>query len=720
MGERDRILREGRNYWRRARADRASFLVDAADYFAAFRAAALRAERSIVIIGWDIHSRMRLVPGVPEDGFPAELGAFLNALIARRPRLRVHILVWDFPVIYAVEREVMPLFSRGWTSHRRMIYRLDSVHPLGASQHQKIVLIDDRLAFVGGIDLTMRRWDTSEHRPLDPRRVDPDGVPYAPFHDIQMAIDGPAAAAIAELARERWRRGTGRRLRPARNDADPWPLELAVHLRDAPVAIARTVPAFGGRPEVREVQRLWEDAIAAARRSIYVEQQYFTAANVADALARRLQEADGPDIVIVLPRHAHGWLEQAVLADAQARLIRRLRLADVHGRLRLYYPVLAGDGPEAERWVRIHAKVLVVGDSLVRIGSSNTSNRSMGVDSECDLVIEADGPVAAAAIAGFRNRLIAEHLGCAPQEVAAALATAPLIAAIESLSRPDGRRFAPVEAELPPDPLGLHRDDAPEANPFDPERPIRPERFIDDFLPEAPPPHRISRRMLSGLAWLAAILGLVGLWAFTPFREEVTVVALLDHVAAARGTLWMPLWVTAAFVFGNLLLVPVMLLIAVSGLAFGPLLGFFYAALGSFASASVGFALGRWVGRDLVRRLAGRQLNRISRRLARSGIPTVAALRVLPIAPFALVNMVAGAMHLHYRDYILGTALGMLPGIVAMTVLGATVERILRGGDWASVALFVLVLGGLLGAGFAFQRWLGRRATAPLAASPGE
>jgi phosphatidylserine/phosphatidylglycerophosphate/cardiolipin synthase-like enzyme/uncharacterized membrane protein YdjX (TVP38/TMEM64 family) len=700
------ILREGRNCWRRARAERVAFLVDGAAYFSAFRAAALEAERSITIVGWDIHSRMRLVAEAPEDGLPAELGAFLNALLDRNPRLCVRILVWDFAMIYAVEREVLPLLNREWTRHRRLVFRMDSEHPLGASHHQKIVLIDDKLAFCGGIDLTMRRWDTSEHRPLDPRRLDPDGVAYAPFHDVQALVDGAAARALSDLVAERWRRATGRAPARARTRRDPWPRCVVPDLSGAEVAVARTVPAWRGSSDVREVQRLWEDAIAAARHAIYIEQQYFTASNVADAIVARLAEEDGPDVVIVLPRAAHGWLEQTVLADQQARTMRKLRAADRYGRLRFYYPVLPGDAPEEERWVRVHAKVLVVDDRFVRVGSSNTSNRSMGVDSECDLAVEATTPWLRAGIAAFRDRLVGEHLGRPAAEVAQAVARAGgLVAAIEQLD--DGARgFRRVDDELPDDPLQLHEEAAREANPFDPERPIRPERFLDDFLPEAPKPHRLSRSIASSFAYVALLLGLIGVWVFTPLQEVLTADLVLSNLATLRTNPAAPIAVAVGFTVGGLALVPVTLLIAASAVAFGPVLGFVYAALGVACSGTVSFLIGRRAGRDLVRRFAGRRLARISTRLARSGIVAVIVVRMLPIAPFTLVNMVAGAMHVRYRDFLVGTIIGMTPGLLAMTLLGLSIERILRGGGWGGAALLFAAIAATGAVGWAAQRWI--------------
>ena len=101
-------------------------------------------------------------------------------------------------------------------SHRRVHFRFDDQHPLGGSHHQKVVVIDDRLAFVGGTDLTGHRWDTSEHRIDEPLRTTLTGKPYPPYHEVEAMVEGPIAADLGELARERWNRRGTRRLRTSR------------------------------------------------------------------------------------------------------------------------------------------------------------------------------------------------------------------------------------------------------------------------------------------------------------------------------------------------------------------------------------------------------------------------------------------------------------------------------------------------------------------------
>lgn len=193
------ILRPGHNCWRIERADRLAFLVDGAAYFRALRHALTQAEQSILILSWDIDSRFRMVRGEEntDDGWPVPLGEFLKALVSRKRTLHSHILSWDFAMIFALDRQWLPLYQRPWSTHRRLHFHMDDRHPMGGSHHQKVVVIDDKIAFAGGLDLTLGRWDTPEHMPSDPRRIEIDNQPARPYHDAQVAVTGPAAARWA-------------------------------------------------------------------------------------------------------------------------------------------------------------------------------------------------------------------------------------------------------------------------------------------------------------------------------------------------------------------------------------------------------------------------------------------------------------------------------------------------------------------------------------------
>jgi len=438
------MLREGENCWRRVRAERCAFLIDADAYFDAFVAAAQRARRSIVIAGWDFNGQVELWRDDRATNLPNRIGEFLRALVERHSDLRVYILEWDFAALYALDRELLPRYRMDWRDHERIRFELDGCHPTGCSHHQKIVVIDDSIAFVGGLDFGPGRWDTSRHAAADPRRTDCSGDGYPPFHDAQMAVEGEAALAVGELVRERWRGVTGWDLPEIERAADLWPPSLDADIEDVDVAIARTLPAYEGREEVREVERSYVESIERAKRIVYIENQYLTAAAVGDAIERRLGEADGPEFVVVVRKQCSGWLEHNVMATLRAHLVTRLEKADRFGHLHVYYP------QSDDQAINVHAKLMIVDDELARVGSANLNNRSMGVDSECDLIVEArEREDVRCAIAALLDRLLAEHLGVEPAAVEAAVERcgnyAAAIAALSSEG--SGRRLIPLEVD---------------------------------------------------------------------------------------------------------------------------------------------------------------------------------------------------------------------------------------------------------------------------------
>ena len=128
-------LRQGHNAWRIEKAGRASILIDACAYFSAVRAALRQAQRNVFIVGWDLDSRTQLVggDGAAHDGWPVNLRDFLTRLVHERPHLTVHLLAWDFAVLYALEREPFPALKLGWNTPSRVRFRLDNVLPVGAS-----------------------------------------------------------------------------------------------------------------------------------------------------------------------------------------------------------------------------------------------------------------------------------------------------------------------------------------------------------------------------------------------------------------------------------------------------------------------------------------------------------------------------------------------------------------------------------------------------------
>ena len=324
----------------------------------------------------------------------------------------------------------------------------------------------------------------------------------------------------------------------------------------------------------------------------------------------------------------------------------------------------------------------------------------MGFDTECDLAIQASGnPAIRGSIAAFRHALLAEHLGVSPDAVAGELEKdGSLIATVERL-RGGARTLGYFDGTVSADVNEVVPDEAF----IDPSGP-----YDVQFIP-AERRKPALRQIIAGSVGLLALILLAGLWQWTPLRELMDVtslVASLEEVASGPMALLMTV---AGFLIGGLLVMPVMVLIAVTILAFGPWWGFWYALIGMTASALLTFGIGRLLGRRLMDHLSGSWVHRISRTLAKKGLLTVVTLRMLPVAPFSILNAVAGASHIRARDFFLGTVLGELPGLLGLALFLDQVTETIRHPGPGSILLLVVIAAGIVLIAWALGRWLSNR-----------
>ena len=409
------LLAPGRNCWRVETANRFAVLMENAAYFEALQSALWKAERSIVILGWQFDPRTRLDPNRPVNDHQAEIGHQLRMLVKSRPDLDVRLLIWKSPLLIAASQGFYPHRAQGWFRKRMVEFRLDQPGPIGACHHQKVVVIDDKVAFCGGGDIATDRWDSIDHLDGDPRRRQPSGVIPSPRHEVMCVMDGAAARALGDLARERWFRSTWERTLPDEVESDPWPDGVAPDIIDTPVAIARTEPKFGGRGEVRENESLHLDAIRRAKRLIYMENQYFTSPVIAKALADRLSEEDGPEVVLVSTGSSPSWFDHLTMDTARAQVLFQLEQADRNNRFYAFAPHTR----DGERII-VHAKMTIYDDEILRIGSTNLNNRSLGFDTECDIAVEPGTEAGRSAIKRFRHRTLGHWIGVDAEAFAAA------------------------------------------------------------------------------------------------------------------------------------------------------------------------------------------------------------------------------------------------------------------------------------------------------------
>ena len=300
-----------------------------------------------------------------------------------------------------------------------------------------------------------------------------------------------------------------------------------------------------------------------------------------------------------------------------------------------------------------------------------------------------------------------------------------IVRLVDTLSR-NGHRLRPID-DGQPDRNLLARLAERVA---DPRRPLRLSRLMGHLLPRLLARRRKPRRDRDGrtsdapaggaaesghggrfLLPIAMIVGLVVLtlaWKFTALADYADPRRIQSLLNLDAGSPLAPLLVVGGFVLAGCVAFPVIILILVTGAVFGPWLGMAYAAAGVAASAAVFYALGAWLGSEQLRRVAGRRWPRLSQWLKRRGLLAVVALRVLPMAPFSVVNLAIGASGIGVVDFALGTLIGMAPGLVAMSFVGDRIVEIVRNPSAGQLPWLALAVGAWIAAAFGAQALVSR------------
>lgn len=434
-----KLFKPGENCWRVEHAQKATVLIDGENYFRAVRKSLAQAKQRVMLLGWDFDERVEMHDTIEEPDGPLRIGAYFDWLLKNNRDLDIYVLRWDTGALKSLFRASSLWTLARWLFHPRVHFKLDAHHPVGAAHHQKVIVIDEDTAFCSGIDVANNRWDTRSHKEDQEYRLQPDGNDAGPWHDAAMVVQGDIAGGLAEYAVQHWNDAGGKKPKPVTAKADCWPKDLDAEFTDCQVALARTLPEMDDQEGVYEIESLCLDLIAAAENFIYAESQYFASARVANAIATRLSEPDGPEVVIVNPQSAEGWLESEIMDSTRARLFKAVKARDKYDRFQMFHP-FNGEGTP----IYVHAKILTVDDRYLRVGSSNFNNRSLGFDSECDVALEApgdgdgDGKVSGQ-IAHTRNDLLAEHLDVNESDIRKSIEeTGSLIETIKRLSH-DGR-----------------------------------------------------------------------------------------------------------------------------------------------------------------------------------------------------------------------------------------------------------------------------------------
>lgn len=687
------IFHPGHNCWVVEPANRMFVVQDGERYYSLLRDALCSATHSVFILSWDIRAATNLLPKASPESEATAFDHVLRAAARRRPTVQFRILTWDYGALFTLERDPFTRWRLGWRSPRNVTLAFDDHHPVGACHHQKVVVIDDSLAFSGSMDITGHRWDTSQHRVREHARVDPAGDPYEPYHEVMAMIEGPAAAALGRLARERWRRLGARDLpAPAALHEGLWPKAMTPDFTNIDVAISRTMVDGHGGSSIRECEALYFDAIASARRTIYIENQYFTHPPLAEALARRLAEADGPEVVIVLPCTGDGWLDRHAISVMRDQAWQIMARADRHGRLRFLCPMASRERQVA---TFVHSKVLVIDDTLLLVGSANTNSRSMRLDTECDVAVSATSDDVARAVMCVRNRLVGEHLGMTEDAVGEAIRGGGSLRSLVDARATVDRTLVPIETTM----AGEEIDPSVRAL-VDPDGPLT--AGVAEFLPRVD----ILERRVPLRLWIWPGLALTGalLVAWHSVTPHGSWYLTLQHtVAGIRASPISEIVVLTGFLVGGLALVPLELAVVGTGFLLGAERGVATAVAGSVLMAALGYVAGRFIGPARIRRWVTSNAYRSVQQLGARGVTGMMTLRLSGIASAGAVHLLSGASRLRPVTYAAGTAIGLLPSVVALALLGALAGNTLL--DPSVTRAFVTMASalGLLAGGLLFR-----------------
>ncbi len=473
--------------------DRSGVLVDGRDFYRAFYDACCQAQHTILMAGWQFSCGVELVRGEDANGctYPRTLIELLSALCEARPDLNVYMLPWDSSPVFAFEREPLQRLKLRFKGHPRIHWKMDNMHPAGASHHQKLFIIDRAVAMLGGMDVCSARWDDRTHKAREETR----DRPYRPYHDVNAFVTGEAVDVLRDWFTRRWEIATGE------------PLELPDHGRtsvairssfdvEAPrVGFARTWPHMEkcNLPELRELLRLHQRAIGQAQQLIYIENQYFSSYEIATALECRMLQGGPPlEIVLVMPQKSAGLKERLSIGVYQARILDRLtRLAKQTGHhFGVYYQAAAAGTDGEETPVFIHAKVLAVDDRFLLISSANLTNRSMGFDTELGIAWESPTPTAS--LRAARLVLLAEHCGMTADEAEARFGSPrQLVAKLDEVARAKSHLLRIHGRNRDEKPGWLMRRFLPKRTPLDPANPQQfreglpePVAWLDRFVRE--------------------------------------------------------------------------------------------------------------------------------------------------------------------------------------------------------------------------------------------
>ncbi len=379
--------------------------MDSQNYYQAFLECSKKAGQSLHIAGWEIDARMLIDPTNQRPDL--SFRQFLNQISDKV--VDIHLLSWKAPFYLRFGRERFAGLKWKLKASSKIKFTHNRYPYFFGSFHEKIAIIDQKCAFMGGIDIAKMRWDTCGHEVINECRRDWNGKYYNPIHDLQFVLSGPIIKDFSEFIQKRSEKNLFFTQQSPSISTPLWPDSFSPEIHHIKGAISRT----DAKERVYEIEDLYVDAIRSAEKFILIENQYFSHHGIIRELANQLQKKEGPEVVIILPINYRGKFERAIYLTQRNRAMKTLKASDHYGRLRFYYP----ENSSPQNFIVVHSKYMVVDNTFITLGSANLNYRSMRVDREINLGIDGHSKGGIQQfIERSVSRVMADHLGIEESE----------------------------------------------------------------------------------------------------------------------------------------------------------------------------------------------------------------------------------------------------------------------------------------------------------------
>ncbi len=674
-------------YWKKSNFDFYYLHINGQSYFESLHQSLSNAQEQVFILGWDIDFRIQLIDREIKAPNPYKdqrcLGGLLSHMAHQNKNLKIFILIWDHPFFYGSDREMFSqIKAKYWFPDNIFFFRDDS-HPFTGCHHQKLVVIDGKTAYVGGIDLTSGRWDQLDNPALSYGREDITVGKYPPFRDFMIQVSGDASAHFARHFIRRWKRGVS--IFDRRIDS-PKKMTQCQNCNSI-LYIARSSPRYKLYPQVKEVLKIHVELIKRAKELIYIENQYLTNSDIVSALIHQCKNNPNLQVTIILPSVLQGVFEKYSMERKLKKIIKKLNREDQRlNNLCLFYPMRKKeDGSFIS--VNVHGKIMIVDDCFLKVGSSNLNMRSMGLDTELDVVIQ-DGN--ADQLRSLKVKILASLLQSDETRIENELSEC---GNINSLLNKKYLNVSVRNLVFKASSEDTFLEELVQSLPMDESHPLEIEQLAEELFQQS----RLKWfkkiilnvfifLLLSGLTYLAVYYSRF-LISYAPFSTE-----FLNNLIEHESSWLFGLGFFVFYIFAGLVFFPLNLFILVNATLFSPLGAIALSFLGAMLVGSLGFWIGQFLGLSYLLKRFPSKANKVLETVKKGGVIPIFLLRMIPLLPYSLTNFLLGAINYRFRHYFVGTTLGLLPGIIVFVVLQRTLLDLLFYPNAHNLILFFAIV----------------------------